>query len=206
MRSEDSSMEKQVKAITVAVHKLTVAQQERTALCFSDYSAMRHMPGADKYLQAVPRKMMQSAELAAATAPAPTPEPPNVSAVDAIHVVKVDDGVTDMDVTPLAADASSSAPAAGASAGANAPPGEDPPVAPVAARTAGATAMAAEAASPAAPPARGNGGGENQRGRQSQAAKQRASSAALNKQLDATRGLDDSSESDTTTTTTEDTE
>ena len=207
MRSEDASMEKQVKAITVAVHNLTVAQQERTAVCFLDSSAMRHMPEAAKYRQAAPRKMMQSAGLAAAPAPAPTPEPPKISAVDEIHVVEVDDGVTDMDVTPLAADASSSAPpAAGASAGASAPPVEDPPEAPVAANTAGATALAAETASPASPAARGNGGGENQRGRKSQAAKQRASSEALNKQLDTTRGLDDSSESDTTTTATEDTE
>jgi len=34
MRSEDAGMEKKVKASTTAVDKLTVAQQERTALCF----------------------------------------------------------------------------------------------------------------------------------------------------------------------------
>ena len=207
MRSEDASMERQVKASTAAVDKLTVAQQERTALCFFDSPAMRHTPEAAKYRQAVMRKMMQAAGLAAPPAPAPSPAPPAHSAVDEINVVEVDDGVADMDVTPPAADASSSAPpAAGSAAGANAPPGEDPPAAPVAADTAGTTALAAEAASPAAPPARGNGGGDNQRGRKSQAAKQRAASAALSKQLDTTRGLDHSSESDTTTTTTEDTE
>jgi len=50
--------------------------------------------------------MMQSAGLAAAPAPAPTPEPPKSSAVDEINIVEVEDGVADMDVTPLAADAS----------------------------------------------------------------------------------------------------
>jgi len=207
MRSEDAGMEKQVKASTTAVDKLTVAQQERTALCFFDSPAMRHTPEAAQYRQAVMRKMMQAAGLAAPPAPAPTPAPPARIAVNEIHVVEVDDGVAAMEVTTLAADASSSAPpAAGSAAGANAPPGEDPPAAPVAADTAAATALAAEAESPAAPPARGSGGGDNQRGRKSQAAKQRAASAALNKQLDTTRGLDQSSESDTTTTTTTDTE
>jgi len=206
-RLEDASMEKQVEASTEAVDKLTVVQKERTTLCFFDSPAIRHAPEAAKYRQAVLRKMMQSAGLAAAPAPDPTPEPTTSSAVDEINLVEVDDGVADMDVTPLAADALSSAPpAAGSAAGANAPPGEDPPAAPVAADTAVATVLAAEAASPAAPPARGNGGGENQRGRKSQSAKQRAASAALSKQLDTARGLDRSSESDMTTTTTEDTE
>jgi len=207
MRLEDASMEIEVKASTAAVGKLTVAQKERTALGLFDSPAMRHTPEAAKYRQAVLRKMMQSAGLAAAPAPAPTQDPPTSSAADEINVVEVDDGVADMDVTPLAADASSSAPpAAGSAAGANAPPGEDPPAAPVAADTDGETALAAEVASPAAPPARGNGGEDNQRGRKSKAAKQRAASAALRNQLDSTRGLDHSSESDTTTTTTEDTE
>jgi len=207
MRSEDASMEKQVKTSTAAVDELTVAQQERTALCFFDSPAMRHTPEATKYRQAVLRKMMQSVGLAAAPAPAPPPEPPTSRAVVEINIVEVDDGVPDMDVTPPAADASSSPPpAAGSAAGANAPPEEDPPAAPVAADNDGATALAAEAASPAAPPARGNGGGDNQRGRESQAAMQWAASAALSKKLDTTRGLDHSSESDTTTTTTEDIE
>jgi len=46
MRSEDADMEKQVKASTAAVDKLTVAQQERTALCFFDSPAMRDTPEA----------------------------------------------------------------------------------------------------------------------------------------------------------------
>jgi len=116
MRSEESRMEEQVKASKAAVDKLTVAQQERTALCFFDSPAMRHTPEAAKYRQAVLRKMMQSTRLAAAPAPAPTPEPPTSSAVDATIVVEVDDDVVDMDVTPLAADASSSAPPAAGSA------------------------------------------------------------------------------------------
>jgi len=66
------------------------------------------------------------------------------------------------------------------------PPGEDPPAVPVAADNAAARAVAAEAEFPAAPAARGSGGSDNQRGRKSQAAKQRAASAALNKQLDTT--------------------
>ena len=207
MRSEDAGMEKQVKASTAAVDKLTVAQQERTALCFFDSPSMRHTPEAAQYRQAVMLKMMQAAGLAAPPAPAPTPAPPARSAAKKIHVVEVGDGVAAMEVTTLAADASSSAPpAAGSAAGANAPPGEDPPAARVAADTAAATALAAGAKSPAAPPARGSRGGDNQRGRKSQAAKQRAASAALSKQLDTTRGLDQSSESDTTTTTTTDTE
>ena len=190
MRSEDAGMEKQVKASTAAVDKLTVAQQERTALCFFDSPSMRHTPEAAQYRQAVMLKMMQAAGLAAPPAPAPTPAPPARSAVKEIHVVEVDDGVAAMEVTTLAADASSSAPpAAGSAAGANAPPGEDPPAAPVAADTVAATALTAEAQSPAAPPARGSGGGANQRGRQSQAAKQPAASLALSKQLDTARGL-----------------
>jgi len=207
MQSEDASMENRVKASTMAVDKLTVAQQERTARCLFDSPAMRHTPEAARHRQVVLRKNVRSAGLAAAPAPAPTPVPPIRKAVDEINVVDVYDGVADMDVTPLAADASSSAPpAAGSAVGANAPPGEDLPAAHVAAETAGATALAAQAASPTAPAAGGNGGGDNQRGRKSQAAKQRAPSAALRKQLDTFRGLDHSSETDTTTTTTEDTE
>jgi len=207
MRSEDDGMEKQVKASTTAVDKLTVAQQERTELCFFFSPAMRHTPEAAQYRQAFMPKMMQAAGLAAPPAPAPTPAPPARSAVKEIHVVEVDDGVAAMEGTTLAADASSSAPpAAGSAAGANAPPGKDPPAAPVAADPAAATALAAKAESHAAPPARGSGGGDNQRGRKSQAEKQRAAFAALNKQLDTTRGLDQSSQYDTTTTTTTDTE
>jgi len=66
MRSEDARMEKQVKASTSAVDKLTSAQQERTALCFFDPPAMRHTPEAAKYRQAVMQKMMASAGFAAA--------------------------------------------------------------------------------------------------------------------------------------------
>jgi len=207
MRSKDAGMEKQVKAQTTAVDKLTVAQQERTALCFFDSPAMRHTPEAAQYRQALMRMMMQAAVLAAPPALAPTPAPPARIAVNEIHVVKVDDGVAAMEATTLAADASSSAPPpAGSAAGASAPPGEDPAAAPLAPVTAAATALVAEAKSPVAPPARGIGGGDNQRGRKAQAAMQRAASAALNKQLDTTRCLDQSSDTDTTTTTTTDTE
>jgi len=112
-----------------------------------------------------------------------------------------------MDVTTLATDASSSAPpATGAAAGAHVSPGKDPPAATVAADTAAARALAAEAELPGAPATRGSGGGDNQRVRESQSAKQRAASEALNKQLDTTRGLDQSRESDNTTTGTTDTE
>ena len=81
MRSEDASMKKQVKESTAAVEKLIVSQKERTALCFFDSTAMRHMPEAEKYRQAVLRKMLQSAGLAAAPASAPTTEPLTSSAV-----------------------------------------------------------------------------------------------------------------------------
>jgi len=207
MRSEDVGAEKQVMESTAAVDKLTVAQQYRAALCFFDSPAMLHTPEASQYRQAVMREMMQAAGLAAPPATAPTPAPPARSAVKEILVVGVDDDVAAMEGTTLAADASSSAPpAAGSAAGANAPPGREPPAAPVAANTAAARALAAEAESPAAPPARGRGEGDNQRGRKSKAAKQRAAAAVLNKQPDTTRGFDLSSESATTTTTTTDTE
>jgi len=98
-RSGDTSMEKQVKASTAAVDKPTVAQKERTTICFFDSPAMRHTPKAAKYRNAVLRKMTQSAGLAAASAPAPTSEPPTSRAVHEIEVLKVDDGVADMDVT-----------------------------------------------------------------------------------------------------------
>jgi len=124
MRSEDASMDMQVKATTAAVEKLIVAQQERSALCFFDSPAMHHTPEAAENRQVALRKMMQSAGVAAAPALAPAPEPSTSSAVDEINVVEVDDGVADIDVTPSAADASSSAPpAAGSAAGANAPLG-----------------------------------------------------------------------------------
>jgi len=119
--------------------------------------------------------------------------------------IEVDDRVAASDFMP--ADATSSAPPVAASAaGANSPPGEDPPAASVAAdTTAAATAVADKAATPAAPATERSAGGYNQRGRKSQAAKQLAPSAALNKPLGTARGLEHSSESDTTKTTTTDT-
>jgi len=49
MRSEDDSMDMQVKASTAAVDQLTFVQQERTALRFFDSLAMHHTPEAAKY-------------------------------------------------------------------------------------------------------------------------------------------------------------
>jgi len=46
-------MEREVKASTAAVDKLTAAQKERTALCFFDSPAMRNTPEAAKYHRAV---------------------------------------------------------------------------------------------------------------------------------------------------------
>jgi len=80
MRSEDAGMEKQVRTSTAAVDTLTVAQQERTALCFFDSPAMCHTPEAAQYRQAVMLEMMQAAGLAAPPAPASTPAPPARSA------------------------------------------------------------------------------------------------------------------------------
>jgi len=213
MRSEDAGMEREVKASTAAVDKLTAAQQERTALCFFDSPAMRNTPEAAKYRRAVMQKMMASAGLAEKPAPPapPKPTPPKPAktkpATD-ILVVEVDDGVAALDVSSIPADATSSAPPAPAStAGANSPPGEDPPAASVAAdTTAAATAPADKAATPAAPAKQRSGGGDNQRGRKAQAAKQLAASASLNKSLETTRGLEHSSESETTTTTTTESE
>jgi len=208
MRSEDASMEKQVKASTAAVDKLTAAQKERTALCFFCSPAMRHTPEAAKYRQAVMQKMMTSAGLAAAPGSDSSPEPAKTKSVEDILVVEVDEGVSALDVSSIPADATSSAPPAPASAaGANSPPGEDPPAASVAAdTTAAATALADKAATPAAPATQPSGGGDIQRGRMSQAAKQLAASAALKKPLETTRGIEHSNESDTTTKTTTDTE
>jgi len=208
MRTEDASMEKQVKASTAAVDKLKAAQQESTALCFFDHPAMRHTPEAAKYRQAGMQKMMASAGLAADSKSAASPEPAKTRSVEDILVVEVDDGVAALDVSSILADATSSAPPAPASAaGANLPPGEDPPAASVAAdTTAAATALAEKAATPAAPATQPSRGGDNQRGRKFQAAKQLAAAAAVNKALETTRGLEHSSESDTTTTTTTDTE
>jgi len=160
-------MEKQVKASTEAVDKLTAAQQERTALCFFDSPAMRHTPEAAKDRQAVMRKMMASAGLAAAPRSAASPEPEKTKPVDDIVVIEVDDRVAALDVIP--ADATSSAPpAAATAAGANSPPGEDPPTASVVAdSTAATTALADKAATPAAPATQRNGGGDNERGSKS---------------------------------------
>ena len=101
MLSEDAGTEKQVKASTAAVEKLTVAQQERTSICFFDSPAMRDTPEAAQYRHAVMRKMIQAAGLAASPAPAPEPAPPASTAVKEIHVEEVDDGVAAMDVTTL---------------------------------------------------------------------------------------------------------
>jgi len=46
MRTEDAGMERQVKASTATVDKLTVAEQERTALCIFHSPTMRHTPEA----------------------------------------------------------------------------------------------------------------------------------------------------------------
>jgi len=208
MRSEDAGMERKVKASTAAVEKLTAAQRERTALCFFDSSAIRSTPEAAKYRRAVMQKMMASAGLAEKPAPPAPPKPAKTKPATNILVVEVDDGVDALDVSFIPADATSSAPPAPASAaGANSPPGEDPPAASVAAdTTAAATAPADKAATPAAPAKQRTGRGENQRGGKAQAAKQLCGSAYFNKPLETTRGLEHSSESETTTKTTTESE
>ena len=181
---------------------------DRTTLCFFDSSAMRHTPEAAKHRQAVMQKMMACAGLAAAPGSAASAGPAKTKSVEDIFDVGVHDGVAALDVSSIPADATSSAPPAPASAaGANSPPVEDPQVALVAADTiAAATALTDKAATPASPATQPSGAGDNQRGRKSQAEMQLAASAALNKALETTRGLEHSSESDTTTTTTTDTE
>jgi len=69
MRSEDTSMEKQVKTSTSAVDKLPVAHEERTALCLFDSPAMRHTPEAAKYRPAVLRKIVGETPLTGETRP-----------------------------------------------------------------------------------------------------------------------------------------
>jgi len=181
---------------------------DRTTLCFFDSSAMRHTPEAAKHRQAVMQKMIACAGLAAAPGSAASAGPPKTKSVEDIFDVGVDDGVAALDVSSIPADATSSAPPAPASAaGANSPPGEDPQVALVAADTiAAATALTDKAATPAVPVTQRSGGGDNQRGRKSQAAKQLAASAAPNKLLETARGCDHSSETETTTTKTIDIE
>jgi len=130
MRAEDAGVEKQVKPSTAAVDKLTVAQQERTVLRSLDSSAIRHTREGAQYRQAVMRRMVQYAGLAARLAPAPSPAPPASRTIEEVNVVYVDDGVAALEVTTLAADASPSAPpATGSAAGDNVPPGENPPAA-----------------------------------------------------------------------------
>jgi len=208
MRSEDAGMQREVKASTAAVDKLTAAQQERIALCFFDSPAMRNIPEAAKYSRAVMHKMMASAGLAEKSAPPAPPKPAKTKSVTDILVVEVDDVVAALDVSFFPADATSSAPPAPASpAGANSPPGEDPPAASVAAdTTAAATTSADKAAIPAAPAKHHSSGGDNQCGRMAQAAKQLAASSSLNEPLKTTRGLEHSSESEATPTTIMDSE
>jgi len=165
---------------------------------------MRNTPEAAKYRRAVMQKMMASAGLAEKPAPPAPPKTAKTKPVTDILVVEVDDGVAALDVLSIPADATSSAlPTPASTAAANWPPGEDPPAASVAAdTTAAATAPANKAATPAAPAKQRSGGGDNQRGRKAQAAKQLAASASLNKPLETTRGLEHSSEYEATTTTT----
>eukprot|EP00168_Porphyra_purpurea_P013391 TRINITY_DN3686_c0_g1_i1.p1 TRINITY_DN3686_c0_g1~~TRINITY_DN3686_c0_g1_i1.p1 ORF type:complete len:411 (-),score=98.22 TRINITY_DN3686_c0_g1_i1:111-1343(-) len=203
MRMEDAAMEKQAKAITAAVHKLPAAQQERTALCSFDSLAMRNTPEAAKYRQAVLSKMMMSAgvDTAPETPATSAQEDPSVS--DEIHVVDVDDGVAALDVAPTTTHATSAAPpATDRAVGAQAPPAREPPAASAAGRTAVNRALAAQAVMSAASTTAGRRGGRAQRGRTAQDAKERAAAAALEQELDTTRGLDHSSPSATTTATT----
>jgi len=151
--------------------------------------------------------MMAFAGLAAASGLAAFPEPEKTKPVEDILFIEVEDGVAALDVFSIRSDATSSAPPLAASAArSNSPPGEDPPAASVAAyTTAAVTALADKAATPAVPATQCSRWGDNQRGRKSQAAKQLAASAALNKPLGTTRGLGHISESDRATTTTTDT-
>jgi len=204
MSSEDAGMEREVKASTAAVDRLTAAQKERTVLCFFDATAMRNTSGAAEYRRAVMQKMMARAGLAEKPAPPASPKPAKTKPLTDILVVEVDDGVAALDVSSIPADPTSSAPPAPAStAKANSPSGEDPPAAPVGAdATSAATAPADKAATPSAPAKQHSEGGDNQRGRKAQAAKKLAASASLNKPLETTRGLEHSGKSETTTKTT----
>jgi len=138
------------------------------------------------------------------------------SPVAHIAVIEVDDDDDTMDLTRCSPGIVGPAtPALGSAAGVDSPPGEDPTAAPAAAALAGCSNLAAESATPAAPTRRGrgvantNGGGgargksvKKNCGRNAQAAKRRAASAALSQPLGTTRGLNDSSQAATTTSTT----
>ena len=141
------------------------------------------------------QEMMANSVLADALGSDAAPEPEKKNPVEDIFAIEVADGVAALDIFSIPADETSSAPPASASAaGAKSPPGEDPPAASVAAGTAAAAKVLEDkAATPAAPATQRSAGGDNQRGRKSQAAKQLAASAALHNPLGTTRSLEHSS-------------
>jgi len=152
--------------------------------------------------------MMANSVLAAALGSDAAPSPEEKNPVEDMLVIEVADGVAALDIFSIPADETSSAPPASASAtGAKTPPGEDPPASSVAAGTAAAAkVLAHKAATPAAPATQRSAGGDNQRGRKSQAAKQLAASEALHNPLGTTRRCEHGSTSDTPKTTITDTE
>jgi len=181
-RQEDVQMDAQVKASTEALHKLTDAQHERTALCLFDSPLMRHTPEAARYRLAITQKMLERAGVASA------------SDIDVGGGEGTEDpigGVGD-GVAGLGVDSSTGTvrAAAGPGAGARATPGRGALAAPLGADGTSASALAAEAA-----PAHVRRQAKTGAGRLSLETKRQAAAAQLSRSPNTTRNLDEDSES-----------
>ena len=185
-RQEDVQMDAQVKASTEALHKLTDAQHERTALCFFDSPLMRHTPEAARYRLAITQKMLERAGVASSSA---IDEGGGEGTDDSIG--GVGDGVAGLGVDNSTGTVRA---AAGPAAGARAPPGRGALAAPLGADGTSASALAAAAAAKAAP-ARVRQHAKTGAGRQSLETKRQAAAAQLARSRNTTRNLDEDSES-----------
>jgi len=185
-RQGDVQMDALVKASTDALHELTDAQHERTALCFFDSPLMRRTPEAARYRLAITPKMLERAGVASS------------SAIDVEGGEGTDDsivGVGDGDAG-LGVDNSKGTlrAAAGPAVGARAPPGRGALAAPLGADGSSASALAAAAGAKAAP-AHVRQHAKTGAGRRSLEAERQAAAAQLARSPNTTRNLDEDSES-----------
>jgi len=185
-RQEDVQMVAQVKASTEALHKLTDAQHERTAFCFSDSPLMRHTPEAVRYRLAITQNIMEPSGVASS------------SAIDVGGSEGTDDSIGGVGdgVAGLGVDSSTGTvrATAGPAAGARASPGRGALAAPMGADATSASALASAAAAKAAP-THVRRQSKTGTGRRSLETKRQAAAAQLARSTKTTRNLDEESES-----------
>ena len=185
-RQEDMQMDAQVKASTEALHKLTDAQHERTALCYFDSPLMRPTPEAARYRLAITQMMLERGGVASASAI-------DVGGGDGTHdsVGGLSDGVAGLGVDiPTGTVRATAGPAVGA----RAPPGKGALAAPLGADGT-STSDLAEAAAAKAAPAYVRRQSKTGARRRSLETKRRAAAAQLARSPNTIRKLEEDSES-----------